>query len=142
MDSAPMKEDNIVVLFKTFEDLKRDEDLILREYAEEWEKAYVVFDMTTAVIHDDQTAMAKFAGPEMALAKSEAERLKSQYGGSIAVAESKAMVTLVKGLKAAVEKRNERLFGHTSLAKRSLRFAMAHERRSYGPGAPALPPAS
>ena len=31
-----MTEDNIVVLFKRFEDLKRDKDLILREYAEEW----------------------------------------------------------------------------------------------------------
>ena len=50
-----MTEDNIVVLFKRFEDLKRDEDLILREYAEEWAESYVAFDVMQAAIGGDRT---------------------------------------------------------------------------------------
>jgi hypothetical protein len=138
MSNAPITEDNVVVLFKTFEDLKRDEDQILSEYEAEWAKAYSVWDMTNAAIDDDATAMAKFAGPEMTLAKTEAARLKAKYR----VPETQAMVTLVKSPKAAVEKRNDRLFGYTALARRSMRFASAHANKSYGPGATSLPPAS
>ena len=138
MSDANISTENVVVLFKTFEDLKRDEDLILKEYAAEWEKAYVIFDMTEAALNNDAGALAKFIGPDLALAKAEAERLKSKYTAP----ETQAMVTLVKSLKAAVDKRNERLFGYTALAKRSLRFASAHGRRNYGPGAASLPPAS
>jgi hypothetical protein len=132
--------ENVIVLFKTFEDLKREEDLILSEYEAEWAKAYSAWDMTSAAIDDDATAMAKFAGPEMTLAKAEAARLKSKCNGSVAVANSGAMVTLVKSLKAAVDKRNDRLFGYSALAKRSMRFALAHANKSYGPGASTLPP--
>jgi hypothetical protein len=131
--------ENVIVLFKTFEDLKRDEDQILSEYEAEWAKAYSVWDMTNAAIDDDATAMAKFAGPEMTLAKAEAARLKSKCNGSIAVANSGAMVTLVTSLKAAVEKRNTRLFGFGALAKRSQRFASARASENYGPGAESLP---
>lgn len=129
--SANINMENVVVLFKTFEDLKRDEDLILREYAEEWEKAYVIFDMTEAALTNDSAALAKFGGPELTLAKAEAARLKSKYHAP----ESQAMVTLVKSLKAAVDKRNERLFGVGEVARRSRRFAMASERRYFGPAA-------
>jgi hypothetical protein len=136
--SKPMIEgSNIVPLFKNFAELQRDEDEILKQYAAEWERAYVIYDMTEAALNNDATALAKFAAsPEMALAKSEAQRLRSRY----AAPETFAMVTLVKSLKAAVEKRNDRLYGHTALAKRSMRFAMAHDRRNYGTAANSLPP--
>jgi hypothetical protein len=126
----------LIVLFKSFAELQRDEDLILKQYAAEWERAYVIYDMTEAALNSDKTALAKFAGPELALAKAEAARLKSKYRAP----ETQAMVTLVKSLKAAVEKRNDRLYGHTALAKRSMRFAMAQDRRNFGPAAKSLPP--
>jgi hypothetical protein len=138
MSNAEISMENVVVLFKSFEDLKRDEDLILKEYAEDWEKAYRIFDMTTAALNNDAAALAKFVGPELALAKADAERIKSKF----AVPDVQAMVTLVKSLKAAVDKRNARLFGCTALAKRSLRFASSHARKNFGPGATSLPPAS
>jgi hypothetical protein len=140
MSNAEINMENVVVLFKNFEDLKRDEGQILKEYAAEWERAYVMFDMTEVAFNKDETALAKFDGADLALAKSEAERLRSS--GSMTTAKVQALVTLTKSLKAAVDRRNDRLFGHTALAKRSMRFASAHARRSYGAGATSLPPSA
>jgi hypothetical protein len=135
------EENKIVPLFKTFEEMQRDEEEILKDFAAEWEHAYVLNDMAFAAIENDETAMAKFAGqPEMALAKAEVERQESKYSGDT-LARVKATAALAKRLRAAVEKRDARLYGLSALAKRSMRFASAHARRSYGPGAPWLPPA-
>jgi hypothetical protein len=143
MSSAPMTdEENIVVLFKTFEDLKRDEDKIIGEYEAEWAKAYSVWDLTRAVIDDDKTELAKFAAaPELALIKADVAASVKKYKDT-AVANAHATAVCAASLRAAVEKRNNLLFGYSALAKRSLRFASAHASRNYGPGAASLPPAS
>jgi hypothetical protein len=58
------------------------------------------------------------------------------------VAGREVIENLEKAQKAAIDRRDERMFGHGALRRRSQRFASAHLRKSYGPGANSLPPAS
>ena len=142
--SANTMESNVVPLFRTFTELQHDQHQIMSDYFADWERAYEIWDIAKAAMDGDASALAKFTQSDsahVALAKSEAHRSKTLYG-DLAVAESRALAKLVASLKAAVDKRNDRLFGHTALARRSMRFAMAQERRNYGPGATSLPPAS
>jgi len=134
MSDAQMTGENIVVLFKKFEDLQRDEQKILHEFCCEWEAAYKRFDVVQAAISGDNAALAKFDGTEVALAKSDVERSIKKFGDT-GVADVGSVAKLAADLKAAVEKRNGRLFGFTALGKRSMRFAMAQDRRYYGPAA-------
>ncbi len=126
--------ENVVVLFKKFEELQRDEDEIMREFLAEWEGAYQKFDVVQAAINGDNTTLAKFDNAEVSLAKAEVASSIRKFGDT-KVAEVSSVAKLAGDLKAAVEKRNGRLFGFTALGKRSMRFAMASERRYYGPAA-------
>jgi hypothetical protein len=129
-----MTGDNIVVLFRTFEDLQRDEQKIMKDYFAEWEAAYKRFDVAQAAISGDNTALAKFDNTEVALAKAEVESSIKKYGNT-GVAEVSSVARLASDLKASVTKRDDRLYGMSALAKRSRRFAMASGRRYYGPAA-------
>ena len=114
--------ENIVPLFKTFEDLKSDEEQILKDFADEWERAYIQFEKRQ---------------PAVALAKAHAGHDCLKRADAL-LAKRNSIITLVNDLKAAVEKRDGRLFGFDELAKRSYRFATA-ERRNYGAAATILP---
>jgi hypothetical protein len=129
-----MTEGNIVVLFRTFEDLQRDEQKIMKDYFAEWEAAYARFDVAQAAINGDNTALAKFADADVSLAKAAVESSIRKYGDT-GVADVGSVARLASDLKASVTKRDERLYGMSALAKRSRRFAMASERRYYGPAA-------
>jgi hypothetical protein len=140
-DDANNNTGELIVLFKTIEELLRDEQTIMREYCEEWEAAYVKFDIAQAAIKGDNTALAKFDCADVALAKSEVASSVKKYGSTV-VAEVSATAALANALKAAIEKRDRRLFGMTNLSKRAHRFAMASDRKNYGPGATSLPRAN
>jgi hypothetical protein len=155
--------ENVVVLFKTFEDLKRDEDLILKECSAQWDDAFSAFEVARdSVLAGDGAALAKvvdtassFAAlkksgryaalkkldpslcakidkisSEFAIVAAEHHRLKTEITAKLEVIQ-----TLHNARAAAIEKRNDRLYGNTALARRSLRFAMASDRRYYGPAA-------
>jgi hypothetical protein len=124
----------LIVLFKSYDELRRDECEVYREHYDAWHAAYRRWDLVKAALADDDTELAKLAGSdrELGLAKSEAARLKKQHGD---LAGFFANVELAARLRALVEKRNASLYGVSALAKRSLRFAMASERRYYGPAA-------
>jgi hypothetical protein len=123
----------LIVFFKTFDEMQRDECAIYKEHYDAWHAAYHRWDMIRAALASDDNELAKFAGDAgLDLAKSESARLKKRYGGS---AEFFATVELAKYLRGLVEKRNERLYGLGALAKRSMRFSMASERKYYGPAA-------
>ena len=138
MSETTITEDNVVVLFKKFEDLQRDEAEITGEFMAEWERAYRKFDIVQAAINGDHVALAKFADPEVALAKSQVEGSIKTFGDTL-VARVRSVATLASALKDAVSKRDGRLYGVTEVAKRSRRFAMAQDRRNYGPAAAVLP---
>ena len=129
-----MRETTSWCFSKEFEDLKKNEDLILKEYADEWKAAYTRFDLAQAAISGDGTALAKFDNAEVAMAKAEVANAVRKYG-TARVADVRSVARLVAELKAAVERRDDRLFGVGKLAKRSQRFAMASERKYYGPAA-------
>jgi hypothetical protein len=128
MSDAPTG-DNIVQLFKTYEQMHADECAIYKEHYDAWHAAYHRWDLVKAALADDPPAeLAKLAAGdgELALAKSDAARLKTTccYPDVAADAE------LAKKLRALEEKNAERLFGLSALAKRSMRFASAHGRRN------------
>jgi hypothetical protein len=130
---------NVVPLFKTFEQLREQECEIFKSHYDAWHAAYRRWDLVKAAIADDENELTKLAagGDELALAKSDAVRLRKSYNPELS-----ATCELASALRALCERRNERLFGLGTLAKRSMRFASAHERRNYGSGAESLPPAS
>jgi hypothetical protein len=133
--------DNVLPLFKTYEEMHADECEIHKQHYDDWHAAYRRWDLVNAALADDETELHKLAAgdTELQLAKSEAQRLKKQHGG---IAEFLADGELASKLRSLVEKRNERLYGLGALAKRSMRFASAQARKNYGPGATSLPPAS
>jgi hypothetical protein len=129
-------QENVVPLFKTFEELHRDEVAIYQEHYSEWHRAYARWDVTLAVLKNDNTALAKCAGnADFDIAKAEAQSLKKQHGD---LAEFYANSALIKQLRALVDKRNERLFGLGEVARRSARFASVQRRPYYGPAAAVL----
>jgi hypothetical protein len=135
------EENKIVPLFKNFEQLHEEECVIYKEHYDAWHAAYRKWDLIKAALADDTAELNKLAAgdAEMALAKSEAARLKKQYRYH---PDFYATADLVNTLKALVEKRDGRLFGLGAVAKRSMRFARAHASKNFGPGATSLAPAS
>jgi hypothetical protein len=135
MSDAPENmENNVVPIFRTFDDLKHKEQRIMGEFLSEWEGAYRKFDAVQAAISGDSTALEKFATDEVVVAKYAVDNSIRKYGDA-AVANIQSTATLAKTLKAAVDRRNERLFGLGALAARSLRFVTALQRRHCGPPA-------
>jgi len=133
-----------VPLFKTFEQLHADECEIYQEHHDAWHAAFHRWDLVKAVIADDAAELTKLTtgDAEMALAKSDAARFKVGDCGDHVLAIARATTELSDTLRSLVEKRNERLYGLGTLAKRSMRFASAHVRTNYGAGAQHLPPSA
>jgi hypothetical protein len=152
----------VVPLFRTFAELARDEEQILADYHGEWSQAYKAYDAQSAVavplakvVTDDPRISAMFAALKK-LAKLMPERraeietmsadLTELAAGSATLkrrlAEQQALTSLSRSLQTAVAKCEGRLHGFGALARRSQRFANAQMRKSYGPGANLLPPAS
>jgi hypothetical protein len=165
VDMSNANMENVVPLFMTFDDLQSTEQTIWAEFRAEWDGAYKRYDEVIASLPDRPASpVIKFRKPSdaglsnaMAHAKTPAEKreilAKALHEAKIATedltkqvdfnrAKHEALNTLIGSLKEAVSKRNEKLFGQTAVAKRSLRFATAHDRRQYGAGAGLLPPAS
>jgi hypothetical protein len=133
--SEPIKEEtNIVPLFKTFDELDRDEHAIALAFYNEWQAAYRRWDLVKVVLADDNVTLTKLdvGDIELAMAKSAAGKFRSRRDPTIG-----ADAELAAALRAACEKRDARMFGFGALAKRSQRFASAQLNRSYGPGATA-----
>lgn len=126
-------------LFRSFEDLQRDEQRALQDFGKEWTGAFATFDLAGIVVEKMKAALAsaptaKNDTSEIGVAHSEeVDRLRKAY--DIEAARHNALAALVEKLKAAVERRNERLYGMTAVAKRSMRFASAQQRRYHGPAA-------
>jgi hypothetical protein len=167
-----MREDKIVPLFRTYEQLEQDEIDIAADYEKEWEEVFKVFDLTRTALLAEENVLAKsvdrtpgaFADlkklkwyvalkkldPSLAaqvdevaskFAILEAENRRLAKNLKLELAKRQAVETLKKAQNAANNKRSERLYGLGSIAKRSVRFAAAHERRNPGPGSQ-LPPAA
>lgn len=160
-----MTEDNIVPIFKTFDELQADESAIVTDLEREWAEANQAYDAAmerVAMIKKAPpgdiseaytgtvTALKKFAklNPPSAstchkiiqdLAAIETHRIDLAGELAIARAENDAITKLIGARKAALNKRDERMFGFGALARRSQRFATAQLNKSYGPGAASLP---
>jgi hypothetical protein len=161
--SESIEEENVVVLFRTFDELASDEAKIIAEYHQEWEQAYKAYDAAQSAVaaslakvipYDPHIskmfgALKKLA-QEMPERRSEIETMSADLtelaAGSATLkrrlAEQQALTSLSRSLATAVTKRDERLYGFGALARRSQRFANAQARKSYGPAATSLPPAS
>lgn len=146
----------ILPLFKKFEDLARDEEEIMADYVADWESAYEKFDRAQDIIrtmearatepfkplaklepeNDSPAALLKAIRAEFAEVHAAHDRIKREI--EVNRERVRANATLAASLKAAIAKRNERLFGLGAVAKRSQRFAQAHSRKYYGPAAAVL----
>lgn len=146
----------VVPLFRSYAELQEDEAKIMSEYATAWEAAFVCHDLAEVEIAKMESAPAgaslyksdpidqiitKLAGHGIAdnlkLIKSSFEDLRDRNRDlkkqlEIIVARRKAQADLIAGLKAAVQKRDDRLFGLGDVAKRSLRFASVQRRQYHG----------
>jgi len=171
MSDATNKMENVIVpIFRTFEELQSDEDAILAGFEEDWQQAFKVFEGARDAVLEDKATLAKVVdtepSPFAALKKSgrfaalkkldpglaaKIDEMSAEF--AVVVAEHKrlkkeitagceAINNLNDARRAAISKRDERMFGFGALRRRSQRFASAHERRNYGPGASSLPPAS
>lgn len=153
------KDSNVVRLrFSTFQEAVDNEQEVLREFGERWELAFKTYDDTMAKIASDQDELSKSAVSNAdddgvnelrKLVRQPEWRVKLQSLESDAVALRKsndkirAVVTLEKAkqdavrllkdeLDAAVKRRDERLYGATAVAKRTLRFARSNPTAFYG----------
>ena len=162
---------NIVPIFKTFDELQHDHDEIRKDFENDWLEAFKIFDVArAAVLDEDKATLAKIVDTEpspfaalkksgalAALAKFDPElsakidKMSSEFAVVVAehnrlkkeiTAGREAIKNLNDGRAAAIQKHDERLFGFGALRRRSQRFASAHERKNFGPGATSLPPAS
>jgi hypothetical protein len=157
-----MEWSNIVPLFKTFDELERDQLEIIEQFRTDWDAAWKTFEAARSAIETDKAALAKLgdeppdrsltlapltkAEPyasvyktyndlvsEFARVKAENRRLKARL--NIELAKRQAVATLKMSREAAIRKRDERLWGHSTVAKRSARFANAQSRPYFGPAA-------
>ena len=117
---------NVLPLFQKFEDMQREEQEALQEYASANERLFAKYDAVMAIVADDEPALAKFADSDVELAKAYVRH----HG---ARAKSEATTEAGIALLAALKRRNARLYGVGEVAKRSERFAMAVARRYRGP---------
>jgi hypothetical protein len=154
--------ENVVVIFRTFEELQRDQDLILADFEKQWQDAWDAFEVARDALRaeDEGGTLAKviatpfFAARTLAALtkfdpslRAEIDELSSQFAKVAAehhrlTKQHEVLQNLESARKAAIEKRDGRLYGFGKLARRSQRFASAHERKNYGPGGASLPPAS
>jgi hypothetical protein len=169
MSNEEIDRENIVVLFMTYEDQKRDEEAILVDFILDWDAAWEKFETARDAIlygsaaplakvidtSDSPLAALKKSGKlaklakldpslakkveaisnEFAIVEAEHVRMTKQFD-----ARNSAIKNLEDAKRAAIDRRDRRLYGLGAVAKRSQRFANAHERRNSG--APSLPPAS
>jgi hypothetical protein len=155
-------EDNVVPIFKNFFELQHDEDEIISEFRAEAEKACQALELAKAAIARNEAAeLAKLQETAATEQRLPPRLSKVEPHGSILVkmhdlqeklssltaaqkqtkaraeaylAKVAANAAMVEALQSAITKRNDRLYGHSKLAKRSQRFASAH-LRAHGAGA-------
>jgi hypothetical protein len=153
-----MTKDNVVPIFKTFDELQADESAIATDATREWNEANQAFDAAmskvaalrknppgdiSAAYTSTIAALKKLAKQSPATASTcnsmihdlaALEKRRIEFVGELAIsrAETDALSKLIGARKAALEKRDRRMFGFGALAKRSQRFATAQMNR---PGA-------
>ena len=115
----------IVPLFQTFEQLQSAEQEIAADFFKDWHAAMACYEMRQAVISGDTNELAKFDGAEVELAKAVvAESVKKYHShGHTLIAMASSQSTLTAELLAALDRRDERMFGLGAVAKRSARFS-------------------
>ena len=146
--SEEINRENITVLFRTFEELARDEEKIHADFHGDWDQAkkaleaansavplakVVTVDPRVTAMFDALKKLAKL----MPQRRSEIEKMSAdltdlatrasnvQRDHEALTAEHQAL----KLFKAAVAKRDERMHGFGALARRSQRFANAQLRK-------------
>jgi hypothetical protein len=164
-DASMTTGDNIVPLFRTFDELQANETAIAVDAVREWNEANQAYDAAMSKvaalkknppgdISEDYprtiAALKKMAtqNPSAAstcnsmiqdLAALEIHRIDLASKLAISQAETDALAQLGAARKAVIEKRDQRMFGFGALARRSQRFATAQLNKAYGPGAASLP---
>lgn len=120
------KGENVVPIFVTSDQMMAEQAEAEAEYATENLRIFAKFDAVCAVITGDPSALAKVADGEVDLAKAFVE----QNGD---MAQCRANYEAAIALKAAITRRNDRIYGVNEMAKRARRFASAVARRYSGP---------
>jgi hypothetical protein len=131
-----IQESNIVPLFKTFEELQRDEQEIIADFNAEIDAAQKLLDLTFTALRQDTEALRKFDSADQALAKATADRLIADNRGRpalakvdpdtiVALAKFDAKTVALTAVRDALLKRNHRIFGHDALSRRSARHTAA-----------------
>lgn len=116
------KEETIVPIFVNWEQMMREQEEAEAEYAAAYHRLFAKCDAVIAVIAGDVSALAKVDDGEIDLAKA----FIRQHG---AMAQFEANYEACVALKAALNRRNERIFGVGEAAKRLQRFAAARPHR-------------
>jgi|GEM_PF-6250613 len=133
----------VVPLFQTFDQLRSNEYDVLSEHYEAWNKAFARYLALDAVLKGDTDALAKCSSVDADLAKSEAARRMALLSPETRKynpdhARVHALKDFATELRTLCEKRDERLFGLSAVAKRSLRFARATPSRVFAGSATIL----
>jgi hypothetical protein len=65
--------------FKTPDQLHEERDQIERDHEAKWAAVFATYKLTRAVLDDDSDVVAKASGPELELARSDADRLRGEF---------------------------------------------------------------
>ncbi len=113
--------ENVIMLFKSPAELQRDWHHFSAKANEAWNAIWREYGLTKAALKGDTGALAKAAASDVALAKIEATRLRSERGDLFAENELH-LQTLLKA-RDWLNDYNRKNAEHNRLAKRSERFA-------------------
>jgi hypothetical protein len=127
--TALQEMEKVVPLFQDYETVQREQYEICAEHLAAWNEAGELWKATCAAIDANNNELAKFAAPQVTLAKAEASRLLAKNRDIAVLAKMAATYELHERLQAVTQKRNDRLWGLNAVAKRSARFASAQPRR-------------
>ena len=147
-------------LFKSFDELQADESAIAIDCERDWNAANAAYDDAMAKVAalkknppgdiceaytGTLAALKKLSKFNKSMASACSKMIQDiaaieihriDLAGKLAIsrAETDALSKLIGSRRAALEKRDRRMFGFGALARRSQRFATAQLNRNYGPG--------
>ena len=120
MIAAALEGENVIVLFKSQEELQRDWQQMRANADAEWSAIFRENGLIKAALNGDVGTLAKAADSDVVLAKIEATRLKSERGDLFAEHELH-LQTLLK-VRDWLNEFNRKNDEHDRLTKRSERF--------------------
>jgi hypothetical protein len=122
-------EDNVVVLFKTFEELQRDERQIVADLDGDLDEILRRCELAIIGLEGDSTELAKLGGADQQLAKSAATRLLFENHNCDTAARMQAHNECLRAAIEARKKADKLMHGHGALCRRSARRAAAVARK-------------